>query len=394
MDELAAIQAFRPAQPPDPRAAALAKAALRGAIYATKRRKLTRLRVLVTCAIVLAVGATAASASGLGGRLLDFVAGKPAPPPVKRQFDLQSRRKAVVPWLAQDPRSHAIAAKAEGVLAIDTSVGPVYFWLAPTAGGGECHLLDIQALPLASAGTSCSPQPIRLDHIPRGSIREVRVGDRYLRLLQGRVAADVASIEVRFTNGDTNTVSAAKGFFLGELARDEEPALLIARDERSNELGRFSMRRPSLLPRQIPKATGPYRTVIELETSYGYPLTLLVAPGTNGAVCTETRYRGMRAGGCGPSRVDDDAIRVGLGLWNENEDGKPLIKLQGSVGRSIERLELHYRDGGRVQIPIVEGHVLFELPKDRIPKTLVGLDADGSVVARRPFTSARDGGDG
>jgi hypothetical protein len=385
MDELAAIQAFRPAPTHDERAATAARRALRHAIQRSGRQRWTRPRLVVGIAVLAAAGATAAAAAGLGDRLLDFVAGEPAPPPVQRQFDLQSRRKAVVPWLQQDPRSRAIASKAEGVLAIETSVGPVYLWVAPTAGGGECHLLDIQALPVRSAGASCNALPVRLDYVPRGGIRETRVGDRYLRLLHGRVATDVASVEVRFKNGESATIPTAKGFFLRELTGNEEPALLIARNENGGELGRHTMRSLRVGPGQIPKPVGPYRTVIEIETSWGYPMSLQVAPGADGTVCERTRYRGGGGMTCGTRRPAADELRVGQGLWNETEDGKPLLVLQGSVGSAIVRLELEYRDGGRTEVPVTEGYVLFELSLKREPKQLVGFDAGGSVVARRSF---------
>jgi hypothetical protein len=383
MDELATLQAFRPAPPPDPRAAAVARRALRAGMR--ERTRVLRPRVLFAGALLAAAGVTAASAFGLGERVRDFVAGEPAPRPVQQQFDLQSRRKSVIPWMRQDPRFHAIASKAEGVLAIETSVGPVYLWVAPTVGGGECHLLDIAALPTLGGAGGCSPLPVRYDYVPRSGIHETRVGNRYLRLLEGRVAPDVALIEVRFTNGEKATIPTAKGFFLRELTGDEEPKLLIARDNDGRELGRHSHRRLFVGPSYMPKPTGPYRTVIEIETSWGYPMTFSVAPGASGTVCTETRYRGMRAGGCSRRHVDDDAIRVGIGMWNETEDGKPIVKLEGSVGRSIERLELEYRDGSRAEVPVVEGYVLFELSRERAPKQLVGFGADGSVVARRVF---------
>jgi hypothetical protein len=382
MDELTAIQTFRPAPPPDAYAAARARRALRTAIDAS-RRGWRRPRILIAAAVMAVAGATAAAAFGLGARVREVLAGEPAPAPVRRQFELQSRGKPIVPWLAQ-PRIRPLPSKAEGVLAIETSVGRVSLWVAPTVGGGQCQLLDIEALPDVGGAVGCSPVPIRLDHVPRAGTSETRVGDRYLRLLHGRVAPDVASVEVRFTNGDSRSIPTSKGFFLDELKGDEEPALLISRGERSQELARFSMRRPLLHSRQIPKPVGPYRTVIELETSWGYPFTLSVAPGARGTVCTETRYRGMKAGSCGP-RPADDAIRVGIGAWNEPPDGKPLVVLEGKVGSSIERLELEYRDGGHVNVPIVEGHVLFELSRVRPPKQLTGLGADGSVVARRAF---------
>ena len=383
MDELSAIERLRPAPPPDPHAAARARRALRTAIQASRRRW-TRPKILVAAAVVAAAGATAAGAFGLGDRVREFVAGEPAPAPVQRQFDLQNRRQTIVPWLEQDPRSRVIASKAEGVLAIESSVGPVYLWVAPTVGGGECHLVDIAALG-SRGGGGCTPLPVRLDYIPRPSFRGTRVGDRYLRLLQGRVKPDVASIEVRFTDGRSRVIPTGKGFFLSELRADEEPKLLIARDEGSRELGRFSMKRPLLQPRQIPKPVGPYRTVIEIETSRGYPMSFAVAPGASGAVCTQLRYRGARSGGCNGRQPDADEIWVGHSLWNETEDRKPVLVLQGPVGSAISRLELEYRDGGRDLVPVVEGYVLFELSRDRAPKQLVAHGADGSVVARRGF---------
>jgi hypothetical protein len=388
MDELAVIRTFRPIPPPDAHAAAAARDALLAAVTARSRR-LTRPRVLLACAIAVAVGATAASASGLGERLFDFVAGEPAPSPVKRQFDLMTRRNSVVAWLEQDPRSRAIASEARGVLAIQTSVGPVYLWVAPTRGGGFCHLIDIEAntQPDGSpgGGGGCRPLAPSTDEpfvsgpaqggtlTPRGRVR----------LLDGRVGANVTLVELRFAAGDTATLRPVDGFFLRELTRDEHLVAVIARAEDGTELARRTMRGPMHAPRAIPKPVGPYRTVIEIDTSWGYPMTFAVAPGADGTVCTQTRYRRARSGGCNRAPRDPEAIWVGHALWNEAGDDKPVIVLDGSVGRSIVRLELEYRDGGRAQIPIVESYVLFELGRDRAPARLVGYDADGSVIARR-----------
>lgn len=389
MDELAVIQTFRPAPPPDAHAAATARRALRNAIQASRRRRITRPRVLAGVAILAAAVVTVASASGLGERLLDFVAGEPAPPPVQRQFDLMTRRSSVVAWLEQDPRSRAIASKARGVLAIQTSVGPVYLWVAPTRGGGFCHLIDIEASTRPDGspggGGGCSPlaPPTDEPFVSGPAQGETLTPRGRLRLLEGRVGPKVASVEVRFVTGDTATLRPVDGFFLRELTGDEDPVAVIARDENGTELARRSMRRLLSPPSAIPNPIGPYRTVIELDTSWGYPMTFAVASGANGTVCTQTRYRGAHAGGCNPVAPEPDAIYVGHALWNETEDRKPVILLQGSVGRSIERLELHYRDGGRAHVPVVEGYVLFELARDRAPARLVGFDADGAVVARR-----------
>lgn len=390
MDELAVIRTFRPIPPPDHHAAAAARDALVAAVTA-KPRGLTRPRILLACAIAVAVGATAASASGLGERLFDFVAGETAPPPVQRQLDLMTRRTAVVAWLEQDPRSRAIASQARGVLAIQTSVGPVYLWVAPTRGGGFCHLIDIEAntQPDGSpgGGGGCVPlAPSSDEPFVSGPAQSGTLTRRgRVRLLEGRVGANVASVELRFAAGGTETLRPVDGFFLRELTRKENLVAVIARDENGTELARRTMRGPRLSPHDIPKPVGPYRIVIEIDTSWGYPMTFAVAPGAEGTVCTQIRYRGARAGGCNPAPRDPEAIFVGHSLWNETADRKPVVVLQGSVGRSAARLELEYRDGGRERIPIVEGFVLFELARDRAPARLVGYDADGSVIARRAF---------
>lgn len=353
------------------------------------------MRTLLVSAVLAAAGVGAASATGLDGRLVDLVAAKPAPAPALRRADLISRHKVAMPWFQQQREARAIASKTRGVLAIETSVGPVYLWVAPTRGGGFCHLIDIEAntLPDGSPNLSgiCRPQASRPGRLfaagpvlgstftPRGE----------LQLLHGRVSPRVASVDIRFEGGDVATVRPVEGFFLRELAHDEKPTIVVARDGNATELERRSMPGPRSFRRDLPFPTGPYRSVIEIETSAGYPLTFAVAPGTNGSVCERTTYRGAQAWSCGPgpARLEPDAISVHPGLGNENEDGKPAALLEGSVGRAISRLEVWYRDGGATRIPIVERYVLFEVPTGRTPRLLVGLDANGTIVARRPIVS-------
>jgi hypothetical protein len=279
------------------------------------------------------------------------------------------------------------------VLAIETSVGPVYLWVAPTRGGGFCHLIDIEAntLPDGSPNLSgiCRPQaPRRAGLFLAGPVHGATFTARgELRLLHGRVGAGVASVDIGFAGGDVATVRPVEGFFLRELADEEDPNVVIARDGNGAELERRSMPGPRSFRRDLPFPIGPYRRVIEIETSAGYPLTFAVAPGTNGSVCERTIYRGAQAWGCGPgpARLEPHEVSVHPGLWNENEDGNPVALLEGSVGRAISRLEVWYRDGGAARVPIVEQHVLFELPRGRAPRLLVGLDGNGAIVARRPL---------
>lgn len=318
--------------------------------------------LLVACMVVAAAGST------------------PAPVP-ERQFDFQSRRAAIVPLFERQPESRAIASEARGVLAIETSVGPVSLWVAPTRGGGECFLIDIEALPTDSAGAACTYRPVRLQHVSRVGQSETAVGGRFLRLIRGRVTAAVETVEIRFADGRRDEVQPAGGFFLHELRGDEEPVAVIAHDRGGSVLQRQPMPGPRSFRRDLAFPTAAYRDVIELETSAGFPITFGVAPGTNGSVCERTIYRRRQAWGCGPGapRLHASAISVDRAVW------PGVVLLQGSVGRKISRLEVWYEDGNAAQVPVVEQYVLFEVPRGRVPKLLVGLDANGGIAARRPL---------
>jgi hypothetical protein len=320
----------------------------------------------MACLVLATAGATAAPA--------------PAPTPVRPEIDLQSRRKAVVPWLAQQPESRVIVSKARGVLALDTSAGPVSLWVAPTRGGGSCYLIDIHALPVENAGAMCAARPVRSDYAVRPWHTETWVGGDYLQLFGARVTPEVASVEVRFADGTRDTLRPAGSFVLRELGVNEEPVVVIARDEKGSELRRREMPGPKSFRRDLPFPIGPYRTVIKLETSAGHPMTFAVAPGTNASVCERTLYRGKQAWGCGPgaARLEANGINVHRRVWNG------FVLLEGSVGRAISRLEVWYQDGSASRIPIAEQYVLFEVPRHRIPKVLVGLGANGGIVSRRP----------
>ena len=119
----------------------------------------------IALAAVVAGAAVATSALAWAGGLLDFVAGEPAPPPVRRTFELADEaRERVLPIFRSGGGPEVIAERAHGVLAIDTSVGPVILWAAPARSGGACYILDIKASRLPdgrpNGGAGCSPRPL------------------------------------------------------------------------------------------------------------------------------------------------------------------------------------------------------------------------------------------
>jgi hypothetical protein len=357
--------------------------------------------VWILVAAALAAVVVASSAFGWTSRLLDAISGEPAPTPVKQAFAVhnEARARQVMPLFRRSPLSDVIVEETHGVMGINTSVGPVIIWAAPTRGGGLCWIVDIERMQrpdgVPNAGGGCNPTPLPPDVPLHYSVSGTRVGDRYLQLLEGRVSVGVASVELRYPDGRTETLPVFERLFLSELRGDSRPNLLIARDARGAEVDRRKMDGPGMRsgmpgPEDIPKQVGPERVVIRLETSSGHPLTFSLAPAEGGQLCQITRYPG---GGMGRSCGQDRRTRVGPtelsvhpGLWNEAEDGKPLVSLNGVVGADIARLELRYADGTVVPVPITERFVYFEIPPPHHEDArfvLVGRDRSGVEIARR-----------
>jgi hypothetical protein len=400
MDEIAVIRSFRSAIPErDDQARQRVRRLLR------QRRPRPRFvrsrRVWIFAAAALAAVAAASSAFGWTSRLIDAIAGEPAPTPVKQAFAVhnEARARQVMRIFRRSPLGDVILEETHGVMGINTSVGPVIIWAAPTRGGGICWIVDVERMRrpdgVPNGGGGCNPTPLPPDVPLHYGVSGTRVGDRYLQLIEGRVSVGVASVELGFRDGRKEILPVFERFFLSELRGDSRPNLLIARDARGSEVDRRKMGdspgMPSGIPgpEDIPKQVGPERVVIRLETSTGHPLTFSLAPAEGGQLCQITRYRGGLSRGCGPdrrSRVGPAELGIHPGLWNEAEDGKPLVSLNGVVGADIARLELRYSDGTVVPVPITERFVYFEIPPahhEDARFVLIGRNRDRAEIARR-----------
>lgn len=350
-------------------------------------------RVWVLAAAVLIGVVTVSSALGWTSRLVTWVSGEPAPPEIVHGFALHNVRQPI-PIFRDSPQNEVIVEQAHGVIGIESSLGPVYMWAAPTRGGGVCSMLDIvkarspDGMPRGGAG--CSPTPLRRPNELGYGINGTRVGDRYLALVHGRAGAAIASVELQYADGVQRKLRVLEGFFLDELRGGSRLAFVIGRDAQGAEVAR----RPAggglrVGPGAIPKPVGPPRTVIRLESSSGHKLTFSLAPGPDGQVCESTRYRGSVGGGCGPDlrrRVERDEILITKFLYNEPPDGKPLVGLRGVVGEDVARLVIRYRDGTVEPVPVTERFVFFEIRPEHHQDegfVIVGRDATGAELDRR-----------
>ena len=400
MDEIATLKLFRDELPERD---AAAKEAVRRTLDLActvrpprRRRTWRSRRTLVVLAAALGGVVVVSSAFGWTSRLIDAIAGEPAPPPVKRAFAVhnEARARQVMPIFRESSVSDTIIERTHGVIGIDSSVGPVIIWAAPTKGGGICWIRDIERLRrpdgLPNGGGGCNPHPHPASVPLEYTLRKTRVGDSYLELIEGRVRADVTSVELRYADGASETLPVIERFFLHELRADSEPGLLIARGRDGNEIKRQPIRRLEFTRPRFPSAVGPERVVIRLETAAGFPLSFSLAPAENGQLCQIKRYGGRGTGRtCGPDprdRVAADELSIHPGLWNEGEDAKRLVTLNGVVGANVARLEVHYTDGTVTPVPISERFVVFEIPPAHHEDerfVLLGRDASGDLIARR-----------
>src|SRR5215210_1742653 len=240
MDEIAVIRSFRSAVPErDDEAREAVRRFLRR--QSPRHRIVRSRRIWILAAATFAAVVVASSAFGWTSRLIDAIAGEPAPTPVKQAFAVhnEARARQVMPLFRRSRLSDVIVEKTHGVMGINTSVGPVIIWAAPTRGGGICWILDIEGTQrpdgVPNGGGGCNPTPLPPDVPLQYGVSGTRVGDRYLQLLEGRVSVGVASVELHYPNGRTETLPVFERFFLSELRGESRPNLLIARDSRGEE---------------------------------------------------------------------------------------------------------------------------------------------------------------
>jgi hypothetical protein len=386
MDEIALLRSFRSAVPERDRE-----------VRDRVRRRVIRrsIRVWVFAAAALIAVAAASSAFGLTNRLVQVVAGDPAPSSVRKAFGMRDRaRPRELPIFRTSASMEVVEEQAHAVLGLESTAGLVVLWSAPTRGGGICWMIDIErerradGAPNATGG--CRPAPLPPKVPPVFGTSTTRIGDSSLELIQGEVSEGVTSVEFRYSDGTNATLPVFERFFLGELPKRMQPTLMITRNKNGDEVARQASPPPlRAAAGSIPEPVGPERVLIRLETSSGHPLTFSVAPANGGQICQITRYRGSIGKGCGPdprTKIEPKELQIHSGLWNEAEDGKPLVSLSGVVGADIASLELRYRDGSVTQVSITERFVYYEIPpahRGDARFVLLGRDRAGATIARR-----------
>jgi hypothetical protein len=355
------------------------------AALAERSRAGTRRRpkiALATALVVLAgVVANVAFGLGLGDRLHDLVAGKPAPPPIEERLRDEALAERIFPLFSD--QSAVEAEKAHGVMAIATTRGPVALWTVPVTNGPICYFVEFVQLSERAGepqgDSRCTPMPS-----PTAPIVWARTTQGGLRIVSGYLAGNVDSLWLRSPEGAMDPVATAERFFLAELPGGLEGYALVARDARGAEIERREITdfAAQMQNHMQLKLTGPPRTLIETTDSRGRPLRLLLRPAERGETCVIIEGN-SGSGSCGKL----SELRVAEGIRVHPALVGSIIFLEGSVGPEIATLTLAYEDGSTADVPIVERFVLFTIKREHFregtrPLWLVGRDQAGREVAR------------
>jgi hypothetical protein len=337
--------------------------------------------VIAVAAVVL--GILVSPAFGLGDRILDFFTGSPAPEPVKQElsFGTNVGDPEIDELMHQQVDSKVLVGQAHGLLAVQTPAGLLRIWGAPTSDGGLCTYMRVDG---ASNGwLSCDS--LAPDSGPLvGAAEERSEGGKTVRYVSGQARDEVASIELRLTNGTTLPVRLVGSFFFRALFPGQEPAALVGRDSSGEVVSELpvALGGPSgVLPPTYP--IGPSHQVFVLATEIGQ-ITMELAPGPGRKHCWIVTAETSQFTSCRAVR----GLEFDLGPYYNPEQTDRIVLLSGLVDKRVRALRLEFEDGGSVAIPIVQHAFVYELPKThwrtgRRPTRLVAVGSDGDVITHK-----------
>src|SRR5713226_4194016 len=364
MDELALLKDFRLQDASPDGAREHARQALRAAMARRRVRRRYVFALVFAGAALLVAGAYAIAR--------EFVVGAPAPTSVKHQFaGIGIFRGELIP-LPHQPLG-IIADKARVAAVLQSSVGPVYLFVAPTKSRGTCQFVWIASMRMPDGRPNMSGGCGSRDRFGVG-FSLTNVHGQYLRLAVGWVGFSARTVVIGYDHGEQR-IHVKPPWLLAEIRRT--PVSVIAYDVSGRVVGRNP--KPSPVTRKPEEPLGADHPVITVQTRYTHrPMTISVARGSRGGRCVTFELPGGSAGSCGghPPAPTEIAVYPNQ-IGNAQTHG--MLVLWGEVGSRIERLELRFEDGRVVRLPLREGLTLYQVAhedyrKGRRPEMIIARD--------------------
>jgi hypothetical protein len=200
------------------------------------RNRPYRRRLLIAA---LAVGLVAAPvAIAFGSKLVDLFEGTPPTPAV--QQDYITFNGSLTPAIQSKFAVHPVdLSQIHGVIAIQTSDGPVYLWSAPEHGGGACFFVEYADELAPAAGgcaTAASPNPKNI--LPGSYWTRSHAS---LQIVYGYTYSGATSVEVDLTNGSTLQLPVTEQYFLAAIDANARVSRILSYDAQHNQVGEATL---------------------------------------------------------------------------------------------------------------------------------------------------------
>lgn len=224
LDEYMSSFAGEPAEWPD---------VLRRAADRPHRRRL----LIASIAVALVAVPTALA---FGSKLVDLFEGTSASPRIRQ--DYITFNGSLTPAIENKFSVHPVdLSQIHGVLAIQTSEGPVYLWSAPEQGGGACFFVQY-ADELGPDAGGCDPASS-----PNG--RNIFPGNYWtrshapLQIIYGYTYGDATAVEVDLTNSSTLRLPVTEQYFLAAIDANTQISRIVSYDAQNNQVGEATLSR-------------------------------------------------------------------------------------------------------------------------------------------------------
>jgi hypothetical protein len=363
--------------------------AIADAIAATQRPSALlhsrRRRVALVLAAALAVG-VAAPALGLHRTIVSFFESEPAPERTQIEF----ARMGIAAPVGLGP--NVIHEETRKVMEreLDGKVRPLY--VAPTQRGGFCWLWEGR---MGSCGRTHPDQ--------RALGVTGLVSERGPTLVAGHVLdSAIEKLELRYEDGRQVEIPIVwvsppidAGFYAYEVAPEtlregHRAKALVALDRDGDERVRHEFRYqdprwesgPDGLPRIADRSQ--LRTLFDFRAQNGAHFQFRVAPAPGDKLC----YAYNGGGGCRSPKFPGSVLHLGV------QGGGATVVVCCDAGADAATVELGFEDSDRIELPTVEGFLLYELPPEHYAEgrrlnLIATLDAGGHEIGRRTIESSR-----
>jgi hypothetical protein len=202
-----------------------------------RARRPHRRRLMIASIAVALIVVPAALAFG-SKLVVDLFEGTPASPHIRQ--DYITFNGSFTPAIENKFSVHPVdISQIHGVLAIQTTEGPVYLWSAPEQGGGACFFVEYaDELGPDAGGCDTAASPNAKNILPGSYWTRSHAP---LQIIYGYTYGDATSVEVDLANGSTLRLPVTEQYFLAAIDANAQISRIVSYDAQNNQVGEATL---------------------------------------------------------------------------------------------------------------------------------------------------------